>query len=426
MTELTPQLNGDVVHRISKFLPVPDLLSCRLVDTAWNSGVLPEFRKRSTLYLTCPELSRHQDHFTETMSFYQLHNVSIKFGSDLDPAQNMDYSLFLKTLQFRRLSIRIGGQAELDLLLGILSSSRETLEELSMDFDAFKVSMEELPWSHKFPKVTRLSLSRRNPAEGEDKSGNDTFFTGILTAFPALKNLTVSGNLLRVLFSSKDSINESTITQLTLPCSSAPLTPDELHPLLQLPTGHLSKLTMTSILSPDRAMSALYILLSRHAATLTELSLQIHAQFAPGFLLFPGFPALKKFSFSMQPGDVEIYFVKRAFSTATPGRQVGLILAKNYYGGIDYRYHFPKLESFQCDALGGRGTWSATSFKAWFPYDFRNPAYVCKTVKYFEFEEHDTKDKLREGKISDKYTRLPRLFPNAGNEYVQLIKKCSP
>ncbi|OXA40651.1 uncharacterized protein LOC118439214 [Folsomia candida] len=423
MAELTPALNRDVVHRISKFLPVSDLLSCRLVDTAWNSGVLPEFRKRSTLYLTCQELSRH--HFTETMSFYQLHNVSIKFGSDSDPAQNINYALFLKTLQFRRLSlnpIRIGGQAELDLFLGILFGSREMLEELSMDFDPFKVSMEESPWSHKFPKVTRLSLSRPNPAEGEDKSENDTFFTGILTAFPALKNLTVSGNLLRVLFSSKDSINASIITQLTLPCSSAPLTQDELHPLLQLPTGHLSKLTINSILSPDRAMSDLYILLFRHASTLRVLSLQIHAQFA-GFLLFPRFPALKKFSFSMQHGDVEIYFVKPAFSTATPGRQVGLILAKNYYGGIDYRYHFPKLESFQC---GSCGTWSATCFKAWFPYDFRNPAYVCKTVKYFEFEEHDTKARLREGKISDKYTRLPRLFPNAGNEYVQLIKKCSP
>ncbi|OXA43147.1 hypothetical protein Fcan01_21939 [Folsomia candida] len=315
----------------------------------------------------CPfspeETSRYQD-FNETMSFYQNHNVSIKFGSDSEdknPPQHIS-SLFTKTLQFRRLTlnpIRIGGPAELELLLGILSSSRDLLEELSLGLGTFAVSREE----------------------------------------------------------------SSSITKLTLASSPIPLKPDELHPLLLLPTGQLSKLTLNSIQSPDGAMSDLYFLLSRQSATLTELTLQIHHHFS-GFLLFPSFPALKKFSFSMQHGDVEIYFIKPGFSTATPGQQVGLILAKNYYGGIDYGYHFPKLESFRCDALGG--TWSATCFKAWFPYDFRNPAYVCKTVKYFEFMEHDTKERLREGKIADKYTRLPRLFPNASNEYVQLIKKCSP
>ncbi|OXA43048.1 uncharacterized protein LOC110858996 [Folsomia candida] len=182
MTELTPQLNGNVIHRISTFLPVPDLLSCRLVDTLWNSGVLPEFRKRTTLHLTCPpppeEFSRHQN-FTETMPFYPLHNVAIKFGSDSEnknPPQNINYSVFTKTLQFRRLTlnpIRIGRQAELDVLLGILSSSIDILEELSLDFDTVKVSMETSSWnywSHKFPKVTRLTLSRRNRAECEHKT----------------------------------------------------------------------------------------------------------------------------------------------------------------------------------------------------------------------------------------------------------------
>ncbi|XP_035714995.1 uncharacterized protein LOC118438604 [Folsomia candida] len=382
----------------------------------------------------CPfspeETSRYQD-FNETMSFYQNHNVSIKFGSDSEdknPPQHIS-SLFTKTLQFRRLTlnpIRIGGPAELELLLGILSSSRDLLEELSLGLGTFAVSREESSqllrdyWTHKFPKMTRLSLSSQN----QDQDGTDTFFTGILPVFPALQNLTVSGNLLPLLFSNKDSAKTmSSITKLTLASSPIPLKPDELHPLLLLPTGQLSKLTLNSIQSPDGAMSDLYFLLSRQSATLTELTLQIHHHFS-GFLLFPSFPALKKFSFSMQHGDVEIYFIKPGFSTATPGQQVGLILAKNYYGGIDYGYHFPKLESFRCDALGG--TWSATCFKAWFPYDFRNPAYVCKTVKYFEFMEHDTKERLREGKIADKYTRLPRLFPNASNEYVQLIKKCSP
>lgn len=184
--------------------------------------------------------------------------------------------------------------------------------------------------------------------------------------------------------------------------------------------GTLKKLSLTFIHISDQAIadnpdendvSLLRNFLSQQSGSLERVQLLILKYDGTRDIEIPRFPELKRL-------QVYLMQTKCNFTFEQPD-QPGV------YGDIDYSYNFPKLQLFLARDLARSEGLSGDSFKSWFPLNTNDKKYICQTLKHFEFYESDTVDKLDSGKLEVDYFRLPKLFPNAGNTYMQGIKTCT-